>query len=83
MAHRIREAMNEEPESPLGGPKCVVECDETYVGGKKNRATRKPADKKAVVTLVQRDGSPRSFHVANVTAENVRGLVVTNIDRAT
>lgn len=52
-------------------------------GGKaKNRATRKPAPKKAVVTLVQRDGNAPSFHVANVTAENVRGLVVTNIDRA-
>jgi hypothetical protein len=34
MAHRIREAMNIEPEGPLGGPDTVVEADETYVGGK-------------------------------------------------
>lgn len=83
MAHRIREAMDIEPEGPLGGPDTVVEADETYVGGKaKNRATRKPAPKKAVVALVERDGPARSFHVANVTAKELRGLVVTNINRA-
>lgn len=82
MAHRIREAMDQ-PAGPLGGPNKVVEADETYVGGKaKNRATRKPAPKKAVVALVERDGHARSFHVANVNAKDVRGLVVTNIDRA-
>lgn len=83
MAHRIREAMNMEPEGPLGGPGAVVEADETYVGGKaKNRATRKPAEKKAVVALVERDGHARSFHVANVNAKTLRPLIVTNIDRA-
>jgi hypothetical protein len=68
---------------PLGGAEAVVEADETYDGGKaKNRATRKPAAKKAVVALVERDGQARSFHVAIVTAKDVRALVVTNIDRA-
>jgi hypothetical protein len=82
MCHRIREAMNIAPEGPLGGPDAVVEADETYVGGKaKNRAPRKPAPKKAVVALVERDGHARSFHVGNVTAKNVRGLLVTNVDR--
>jgi hypothetical protein len=81
--HRIREAMNIEPDGPLGGVDAVVEADETYVGGKaKNRATRKPAPKKAVVALVERDGKARSFQVANVNAKDVRALVVTNIDRA-
>jgi transposase-like protein len=83
MAHRIREAMNIEPEGPLGGPDTVVEADETYVGGKaKNRATRAPAPKKAVVALVERDGHARSFHVANVNAKTLRPLIVTNVDRA-
>lgn len=83
MAHRIREAMNLPTEGPLGGKSETVEVDETYVGGKaKNRATRKPAKKKAVVALVQRDGKARSFHVANVNARDVRALVVTHIDRA-
>jgi transposase-like protein len=82
MAHRIREAMSGD-NSPLGGPDMVVEADETYVGGKaKNRATRKPAPKKPVMVLVERDGHARSFHVANVNAKELRGLIVTNVDRA-
>ena len=82
MAHRIREAMNMDG-GPLGGPNIVVEADETYVGGKaKNRATRAPAPKKAVVALVERDGRVASRHVANVTAANVRPLIVAKVDRA-
>jgi transposase-like protein len=85
LCHRIREAMEgAAPDGPMGGkPDSVVEADETYVGGKaKNRATRKPAKKKAVVALVERDGNARSFHVANVNAKDVRSLVVTNVERS-
>lgn len=84
MCHRIREAMKGgNDDGPLGGANAVVEADETYVGGKaKNRATRKPAPKKAVVALVERDGNVRSFHVANVNAKHLRSLIVTNVDRA-
>ena len=84
LCHRVREAMDgAAPTGPLGGPDRVVEADETYVGGKaKNRATRKPAPKKAVVALVERDGRARSFHVANVNAKTLRPLIVTNVDRA-
>ena len=82
LAHRIREAMADD-DSPLGGPDMVVEADETYVGGKaKNRATRAPAPKKAVVALVTRDGIARSFHVSNVNAATLRPLIVTNFNRA-
>jgi len=82
LCHRIREAMDS-PTGPMGGkPDSVVEADETYVGGKaKNRATRKPAPKKAVVALVERNGRARSFHVASVNAKTVRSLIVTNVDR--
>lgn len=84
LCHRIREAMDgADTNGPLGGPDKVVEADETYVGGKaRNRAFRKPADKKPVVALVEREGNVRSFHVANVTAKQLRGLIVTNVDRA-
>jgi len=83
MAHRIREAMDMEPEGPMGGPDKVVEADETWVGGKqRNRATRAVKPKKPVVALVERDGHARSFHVANVNAKHLRGLIVTNVDRA-
>lgn len=84
LCHRIREAMDGAVgNGPLGGPNKVVEADETYVGGKaKNRATRAPAPKKAVVALVDREGHARSFHVANVNAKTLRPLIVTNVDRA-
>jgi transposase-like protein len=83
MAHRIREAMNEaSPTGGLGGADKVVEVDETYIGGKgKNRAFKEPSPKKAVVSLIERDGSVRSFHVANVTAEIVRPIIVKHVNR--
>ena len=83
MCHRIREAMDGATgNDPMGGKSGVVEADETYVGGKaRNRAHRKPSPKKAVVALVEREGHVRSFHVANVNAKNVRGLIMTNVDR--
>src|SRR5271166_3253673 len=83
LAHRIREAMGDvAPAGSLGGEGKVVEIDETYVGGKgKNRAHGEPAPKKAVVSLIERGGHARSFHVSNVTAEMVRPLVMTNASR--
>ena len=90
MAHRIRETMSPATKKPLGGEGKFVEADETYIGGKeanKHKHKRLPRDlaadaKKKVVTLVQRDGSARSFHVANVTAKTVRDVLVTTADRA-
>jgi transposase-like protein len=84
LCHRVREAMDGADDGgPLGGPGKFVEADETFVGGKaKNRAHRDPAPKKAVISLVERDGRARSFHVANVNANNVRSLLFTNVDRS-
>lgn len=89
MAHRIREAMNMAPEGGLGGPGKIVEADETYVGGKeknKHRNKRNSRDmfggKQAVITLVERDGRARSFHVANVTAKRLRPVVTENVHRS-
>ena len=85
LCHRIREAMRDDValSTIMGGPNQVVEADETYIGGKaKNRATRQPAKKKAVLSLVERDGRVRSFHLANVTAESVKPLIAKNADKA-
>jgi len=71
MMHRIREAMKPTNPEPLGGEGKIVEADETFVGGKKrNRAYGKPAPMKMVVSLVERGGNARSFHVANTPSSS-------------
>ncbi|WP_293900587.1 IS1595 family transposase [Phenylobacterium sp.] len=90
MAQRIREAMNPADPAPIGGAGKIVQADETYVGGKaanKHKNKRKPADiesemKQKAVTLVERGGRARSFHVANVTANTLRTALVTSVHRA-
>ena len=88
MAHRIREAMAPTNPGPLGGPGKVVEADETYIGGREankhanKRGPRNPTgSKQAVVTLVERDGSARSFHVANVNSKTLRPIIMQTISR--
>ena len=84
LCHRIRESLRDTPDAKLGGRNKVVEADESYVGGKaKNRAFKEPAPKKAVVSLVERDGHVRSFHVANVTGEMVRPIIAKHVEAAT
>lgn len=90
MAHRIREAMNPADPAPLGGPGKVVEVDETYVGGKEankhanKRETKRDhlGGKQAVVTLVERDGKARSFHIPRVTSKTLRPIIVKTASRA-
>jgi transposase-like protein len=89
--HRLREAADDKGTSgPLGGEGKPVEIDETYIGGKvrnmhankKPRTTGGIGNKMPVVSLVDRDGKTKSFHVANVTAASVRDILVKHTDRA-
>lgn len=81
MAHRIREAMNIAPSSPLGSGGGTVEADETYWGNnnKKRPGARGGAHKMKVFSLVERDGEVRSFHVPNVTAKTLREVLVSQV----
>jgi transposase-like protein len=83
LAHRIRESMTPVTQGPIGGESRVVESDETVFGGKaKNRAHAKKEPKKhTVMTLVERDGHSRSFHIANVKAKTLREKIVTTVSR--
>lgn len=92
MMHRIREAMRDTDPSPIGGPGKIIEADETYIGGKtsnmhgkKRDALRKQGSsmgiKQAVVSLVEREGRVRSFHIANVTGTMLRAVLVQYADR--
>jgi transposase-like protein len=79
MTHRIREALRETHGvgSPkLGGAGVRIEADATDVGGKAaNRAYGPIPPKQAVTALVGRGGNVRSFHVPNVTANNLYPIV--------
>ena len=88
MAHRIREAMKVENPGPIGGEGKVIEADEAYVGGQeKNKHANKrvyfrgQGSKQAVVTLVERQGAARSFHVANVNAKTLRSVMTKAVSR--
>jgi transposase-like protein len=81
--HRIRESLRDTPKGTLGGRGKAVEADESYVGGKaKNRAYRKPAPKKAIFSLVERDGEVRTFPVRDVSAKTLGPILENNISRA-
>jgi transposase-like protein len=77
MTMRIREAMRTTDADPMGGAGMTVEADETYIGRKStSRAFLPPGVKQSVFALVQRGGGVRSFHVPNVTAANLRPIIV-------
>ncbi|MCH7806460.1 MAG: IS1595 family transposase [Proteobacteria bacterium] len=82
MAHRIREAMREVSPSPLGGEGKTVEVDETFVGRKRGR--KKVAGvhhKMAVLTLLERGGKARSFHVKNATLKGIMPVLRIHLNR--
>ena len=95
MAHRIREAMRTAGFGLLGGDGGIVEADETYHGkvdspkprahGRIPKPTKSgrsgPADKRAIVALVERGGRVRTFHPAVADKETVSAIVAENVAR--
>jgi transposase-like protein len=89
MCHRIREAMNGDGRDPLGGEGKTIEADESYMGGKeknKHISKRKKGNlggkgKQVVFALVERDGRSHSFHVANVSSDMLRPVIVSYVSR--
>ena len=81
MSHRLREAITAGNLPPMGGEGVTVEIDETYIGHKykKPEGARGYAHKNAVLTLVQRGGSSRSFHVDGVKASDLLPIIKANV----
>jgi transposase-like protein len=85
LAHRIREAMDTEHTTPMGGEGGQVQADETYYGNTSKRAKhykKGHSQKSGVVGLVDpANGQVRAFAVQKATAAVVRHVLVTNADR--
>jgi transposase-like protein len=83
LAHRLRLAMQVTPSSPIGGNGKIVEVDETYIG----RLTGMPKgrsgsnNKNVVMTLVERGGEARSFHVESNRRHDVEQVVGVHVEK--
>jgi transposase-like protein len=88
MAHRLREAMRVMNPMPIGGEGKVVEADETYFGDNTREGVkltkhgkRGLRGKRAVLALVERGGSVRTFHVDEADKETVNEIMSKNVAR--
>jgi transposase-like protein len=82
MMHRLREAMRQGDLAPMGGAGSIVEIDETFIGRKPDMPIQRGTNHKHVVlTLVERGGAARSFHVDSVKKEDVLPIIRANLDR--
>jgi transposase-like protein len=83
MSHRLREAMRTGGLAPMGGEGPIVEIDESYIGRKQNvpKARGGGQHKNAILTLVERGGMARSFHVDRANKATILPIVKENIDR--
>jgi transposase-like protein len=93
---RLREAMAPHgKQEPMGGFGRVIEADETYIGKRRGRPSgpstfvsgfgwvsppRIQSERK-IVSLVERGGSVRSFHVDRVDGATVKEIILKNADR--
>jgi transposase-like protein len=83
MSHRVREAMKVLGMEPMGGAGKIVESDETYIGRVEGMPMARggAGHKNAVLTLVERGGCARSFHLDNMKMEQIAPLVLENVLR--
>ncbi len=83
MSHRVRLAMEVLGMEPMGGAGKVVEIDETASGrveGAPKKARRLMGGYgRTVLTLVERGGSARSFHVEGTTSAQLIPIIRANV----
>jgi transposase-like protein len=87
MSHRIREAMRSGDLSPLGGAGATVEIDETVIGRQEGSPPRKGLNgnqfRNIVLTLVERGGAARSWHVDGTTVGTLMPIIRANVAKET
>lgn len=86
VGHRIREAMRTGSLlPPMGGEGKIVEVDETALGSKegtsKKRGRKGFHQMQIALSLVERGGQVRSFHIDRATAQEVEPVVMANVAR--
>ena len=80
MSHRIREAMKVVGVGPLGGSGEVVEADETFYGQVEGEPKRRGTGHKHVIlSLIERGGSARSFHVEGTRIADIAPVLRANV----
>lgn len=80
MSHRIREAFKRGTFTTMGGSGKIVEADETYFGNIKGKPRSAGGwHKHKILALVERGGEVRGFHVASVTGENIKPILLKQI----
>ena len=80
MSHRIREAMVSGGLAPMGGNGVPVEADETFISKKEGaKVKRGVGHKRVVLSLVERGGEVRSFHVPSHGASVVMPVLRAHI----
>jgi transposase-like protein len=89
LSHRIREAMRDGSLAPMGGEGKTVEVDETVFGfvegtpQNEKKARGRSGFRRVAMTLVERGGSARSFHVDGTTIGTLKPIITANIARET
>nr|WP_249779950.1 IS1595 family transposase [Bradyrhizobium sediminis] len=85
LTHRIREAMRAGGLlAPMGSGGAQVEADETYFGhldGQPKKGRRGTSNMNTIVTLVERGGSARSFHVDGNRIADIAPILRANLSR--
>jgi transposase-like protein len=80
MSHRIREAMKTVGVGPLGGSGAVIEADETFYGQIAGEPKRSGIGHKHVIlSLIERGGSARSFHVEGTRIADIAPILRANV----
>ncbi|MBH5390746.1 IS1595 family transposase [Bradyrhizobium diversitatis] len=85
LSHRIREAMRAGGLlPPMGSSGKPVEVDETFYGfleGQPKKGRRDWSNKNVILTLVERGGSARSFHIDGTRTGDIMPILRANLSR--